>query len=120
MKKRSSKRVRKSFCQESARYSTARVAGEFIGLLSRLSRSFLFNIFAFAAGFGCCFMVIEVNWEKQRSKTDTQIVAEVEKKLTEMQVIDSEMSHKREEVKEALENLKDSMTGNTLTNSMRL
>lgn len=113
----SQKKVRKNFCQDSTRYKTARVAGEFIGILARLSRSFLFNIFAFAAGFGCCFIVVDVNWQHERSKvSETKIVEEVEKKLGEMKAIDAELHHKQDEAREALEKLKDNITGNSFTN----
>ena len=112
------KKMRKNFCQSSASYKTAKVAGEFIGILRRLFTSFLFNVFVFIAGFGCCFIVMEVNNQKQKGKTTKTIVAEVEQKLVEMEIASEEASKKNVEVKEALKNLKDNIAESCLTNKM--
>ena len=110
------KRMRKNFCQSSASYKTAKVAGEFIGILRRLFTSFLFNVFVFIAGFGCCFIVMEVNHQNQKSKVTETIVAEVERKLVDMEIASEEASKKNVEVKEALEKLKDNIAESSLTN----
>lgn len=112
------KRMRKNFCQSSASYKTAKVVGEFIGILRRLFTSFLFNVFVFIAGFGCCFIVMEVNYQKQKSKASEMIVAEVEQKLVEMEIANEEASKKNVEVKEALEKLKDNIAESSFTNKM--
>lgn len=110
------KRMRKNFCQSSVSYKTAKVAGEFIGILRRLFTSFLFNVFVFIAGFGCCFIVMEMNHQKQKSKETKTIVAEVEQKLVEMEIASEEASKKNVEVKEALEKLKDNIVEGGITN----
>jgi len=51
-------KVKKSFCQDQKKYTTVKVAGEFVAILGRMLRSFLFNILVFALGFGCGFAFI--------------------------------------------------------------
>jgi len=43
-------------CVGRKKYTTAKMAGEFLGICSRTLRSFLFNVLVFCLGFGACYM----------------------------------------------------------------
>ena len=101
------RKSRKSFCQKDAKYTTAKVAGEFIGILSRLLKTFLFNLFAFVAGFASCFMMMNVLHQHDEMHQKMQLeIEQIEKIVDSIDVECKSEEQQAAKLKKALESLK--------------
>ena len=49
-------RRNKTMCKNRKKYTTAKMAGEFMGICSRTFKSFLFNVLIFTLGFAACYV----------------------------------------------------------------
>ena len=91
----------------SRKAKTASLAGAFVGLCWRTSRSFAFNMLMFVLGFACGFAYIgaKVHYYA-RTATTSERLDEIDRKMDEFAEMDKEYSRRQVEVKDAVRALK--------------
>lgn len=90
----------------SRKAKTASLAGAFVGLCWRTSRSFAFNMLMFALGFACGVAYIEAKVHYYARTAATERLDEIDRKMDEFAEMDKEYSRRQEEVKDAVRALK--------------
>ena len=65
-------------CMGTKKYITIKLAGIVIGSISRVIRSFLFNLLLFALGFGCGYIYVVTHIESHLNETSYQCIQDID------------------------------------------
>lgn len=94
----------------SAKYTTARVIGEMIGIVGRVLKSFLFNILVFALGVGTGYSYVATTVHYHAAQcSHMNYIKQIHTKIDELAAFDTAYSQKQNEIREVLNCLSDKL-----------
>ena len=98
-------------CIRKIKYTTARVAGEMIGIVGRVLRSFLFNMLIFVLGFSAGYSyVATMDHYYAKRCTYAKYIQKIENKIDELAPLNIEYSNKHDEVRELLRQFSEKLS----------
>ena len=98
-------------CIRKIKYTTARVAGEMIGIVGRVLRSFLFNMLIFVLGFSAGYSyVATMDHYYAKRCTYAKYIQKIENKIDELAPLNIEDSKKQDEVRELLRQFSEKLS----------
>ena len=98
-------------CNSKIKYTTARVAGEMIGIVGRVLRSFLFNMLIFVLGFSAGYSyVATMDHYYAKRCTYAKYIQKIENKIDELASLNIEYSKKQDEVRELLRQFSEKLS----------
>ena len=98
-------------CIRKIKYTTARVAGEMIGMVGRVLRSFLFNMLIFVLGFSAGYSyVATMDHYYAKRCTYAKYIQKIENKIDELAPLNIEYSKKQDEVRELLRQFSEKLS----------
>ena len=65
-------------CMGTKEYTTIKFAGIVVGSISRVIRSFLFNLLLFALGFGCGYVYVVTHVEAHLNETQYECIQDLD------------------------------------------
>lgn len=90
-------------CMSKRQYSTMKFAGEFVGLVGRVLKSFLFNLLVFIVGFSLAYIFVVSHVQmKAKKSVDVQFVQQLEKDLEQQKKIVEKLEQQVKEYKDKL------------------